>query len=271
MGVATVLGSARGAAALMRDPQGTVTRYLSTHTPAEIALDLATAALTTVGAGAASAMGGQIARGAHAATREAEYAAWLWRTDRAAWRQYVRNARRLARDETGTASAGMWHPRNGIHYPGLRTPRPGRSEGGPGLWGKGKNYGSARSQLYEEQVTGVPIEHSYYVGGKEFDGYDGFSLVDAKGPGYAFRIKSDWSDEPFTTPERYSETKGKIIKEKKGLIDIGKEQVEAVRSTGTDTPIQWHIAEKETFDELWDRQMDNDFPPEIELIYTPPK
>ena len=271
MGVATVLGSARGAAALMRDPRGTVTRYLSTHTPAEIALDLATAALTTVGAGAASAMGGQIARGAHAATREAEYAAWLWRTDRAAWRQYVRNARRLARDETGTASAGMWHPRNGIHYPGLRTPRPGRSEGGPGLWGKGKNYGSARSQLYEEQVTGVPIEHSYYVGGKEFDGYDGFSLVDAKGPGYAFRIKSDWSDEPFTTPERYSETKGKIIKEKKGLIDIGKEQVEAVRSTGTDTPIQWHIAEKETFDELWDRQMDNDFPPEIELIYTPPK
>ena len=270
MGVATVLGSARGAAAFMRDPQGTVARYLSTHTPAEIALDLATAALTTVAGGAASAMGGQVARGAYAATREAEYAAWLWRTDRAAWRQYVRNARRLARDETGAASAGMWSPRNGIHYPGLRTPRPGRSEGGPGLWGKGKNYGSARSQLYEEQVTGVPIEHSYYVGGKEFDGYDGFSLVDAKGPGYAFRIKSDWSDEPFTTPERYSETKGKIIKEKKGLIDIGKEQVEAVRSTGTDTPIQWHIAEKETFDELFKRQKSGKFPAEIELFYTPP-
>ena len=96
MGVATVLGSARGAAAFTRDPQGTVTRYLSTHTPAEIALDLATAALTTVAGGAASAMGGQVARGAYAATREAEYAAWLWRTDRAAWRQYVRNARRLA-------------------------------------------------------------------------------------------------------------------------------------------------------------------------------
>ena len=114
MGMATVLGSARGAAALMRDPQGTVTRYLSTHTPAEIALDLATAALSTVGAGAASAMGGQIARGAHAATREAEYAAWLWRTDRAAWRQYVRNARRLARDETGATSTSMWSPRNGL-------------------------------------------------------------------------------------------------------------------------------------------------------------
>ena len=271
MGVATVFGAARGAAALMRDPRGTVTRYLSTHTPAEIALDLAAAALTTVGGGAASAMGGQMARGAYAATREAKYASYLWRTDRTAWRHYARNARhRLIHDETGAASTSMWSPRNGIHHPGLRTPRPGRSDGGPGQWGPGRNYGSARSQLYEEQVTGVPIEHSYYVGGKEFDGFDGFALVDAKGPGYAFRIKSDWSKEPFTTPERYSKTKGKMIKEKKGLIDIGKEQVEAVRATGTDTPIQWHIAEKETFDELFNRQKFGKFPAEIELFYTPP-
>ena len=108
-------------------------------------------------------------------------------------------------------------------------------------------FRTARAQLYEEQTTGVPIEQSYIVNGVEFDG---FALIDAKGPGYAFRIKSDWSKEPFTTPERCGETKGKIIKEKKGLIDIGKEQVEAVRSTGTNTPIQWHISEKDTFDEL---------------------
>ena len=130
MGVATALGSARGAASLVRDPRGTAARYLSTHTPTEIALDLATAALTTVGGGAASAMGGQMARGAYAATREARYASWLWRTDRTAWRQYVRNARRLARDETGAANASMWSPRNGLRHPGLRTPRPGRSDGG---------------------------------------------------------------------------------------------------------------------------------------------
>ena len=115
MGVATVFGAARGAAALMRDPQGTVSRYLSTHTPAEIALDLAAAALTTVGGGAASAMGGQMARGAYAATREARYASYLWRTDRTAWRHYARNARhRLIHDETGATSAGMWHPRNSL-------------------------------------------------------------------------------------------------------------------------------------------------------------
>ena len=270
MGVATVFGAARGAAALMRDPRGTVTRYLSTHTPAEIALDLAAAALTTVGGGAASAMGGQMARGAYAATREARYASWLWRTDRTAWRHYVRNARhRLIHDETGAASTSMWSPRNGLHYPGLRTPRPGRSDGGPGLWGKGKNYGSARSQLYEEQVTGVPIEHSYIVNGVEFDGYDGFALIDAKGPGYANPIKGSWSNEPKSTYKTDPDT-GEVKRVKKGLLQIGKDQVKAVRATGTDTPIQWHIAEKETFDELWRQQNKGKFPPEIELILTPP-
>ena len=269
MGVATVLGSARGAAAFTRDPQGTVTRYLSTHTPTEIALDLATAALTTVAGGAASAMGGQVARGAYAATREAEHAAWLWRTDRAAWRQYASQAgRRLARDEAGAVRLQDWSPRNGIHYPGLRTPRPGRSEGGPGLWGRGKNYGSARAQRYEEQVTGVPIKHSYIVNGTEFDGYDGFALIDAKGPGYDPLIKGHWSREPKSTYKTDPVT-GEVKRVKKGLIDKAKDQVKAVRATGTNTPIQWHIAEKDTLDELFNRQKSGEFPAEIELIHTP--
>ena len=256
MGVATVFGAARGAAALMRDPRGTVARYLSTHTPAEIALDLAAAALTTVGGGAASAMGGQMARGAYAATREAKYASYLWRTDRTAWRHYVRNARRrLVHDETGAVRLQEWSPRNGFHHPGLRSPRPGRSDGGPGLWGNGKNYGSARSQLYEEQITRVPIEHSYIVNGVEFDGFDGFALIDAKGPGYANPIKGGWSAEP----------EGKY-----GLLNTAQRQVKAVRATGTNTPIQWHIAEKETFNELFSRQKFGKFPTEIELFYTPP-
>ena len=59
MGVATVFGAARGAAAFMRDPRGTVNRYLSTHTPAEIAADVGMMALTTIGGGAASAVGGR--------------------------------------------------------------------------------------------------------------------------------------------------------------------------------------------------------------------
>ena len=138
----------------------------------------------------------------------------------------------------------------------------------PGL--KTTTLGSARAQRYEEQITRVPIEQSYIVNGVEFDGFDGFALIDAKGPGYANPIKGSWSNEPKSTYKTDPDT-GEVKRVKKGLLQIGKDQVKAVRATGTDTPIQWHIAEKETFDELWDRQMDNEFPPEIELIYTPPK
>ena len=114
--------------------------------------------------------------------------------------------------------------------------------------------GSARAQRYEEQVTGVPIEHSYIVNSVEFDGYDGFALIDAKGPGYANPIKGGWSAEP----------EGKY-----GLLNTAQRQVQAVRATGTDTPIQWHIVEEETFNDLWNRQNKGQFPPEIELILTP--
>jgi len=121
--------------------------------------------------------------------------------------------------------------------------------------GVATTLGSARSQLYEEQITRVPIEHSYIVNGVEFDGYDGFALIDAKGPGYANPIKGHWSAEP----------EGKY-----GLLNTAQRQVKAVRATGTNTPIQWHIAEKETFNDLWTRQQAGQFPIEIELIHTPP-
>ena len=135
--------------------------------------------------------------------------------------------------------------------------------------GVATTLGSARSQLYEEQITRVPIEHSYIVNGVEFDGYDGFALIDAKGPGYANPIKGSWSNEPKSTYKTDPVT-GEVKRVKKGLIETAEDQVKAVRATGTNTPIQWHIAEKETFNELWKRQMDNEFPSEIELIYTPP-
>ena len=129
--------------------------------------------------------------------------------------------------------------------------------------------GSARAQRYEEQVTGVPIEHSYIVNGVEFDGYDGFALIDAKGPGYDPLIKGHWSREPEST-YRTDPVTGEVKRVKKGLIDKAKDQVKAVRATGTDTPIQWHIAEKDTFDTLRDKQDWGKFPAEIELIHTPP-
>ena len=116
-------------------------------------------------------------------------------------------------------------------------------------------FGDARAQRYEEQVTRVPIEQSYIVNGVEFDGYDGFALIDAKGPGYADPIKGGWSAEP----------EGKY-----GLLNTAQRQVKAVRATGTNTPIHWHIAEKYTFDVLREKQDWGEFPAEIELFYTPP-
>ena len=113
-------------------------------------------------------------------------------------------------------------------------------------------FGAARAQLYEEQVTRAPIEQSYIVNGVEFDG---FALIDAKGPGYANPIKGGWSAEP----------EGKY-----GLLNTAQRQVKAVRATGTNTPIQWHVAEKYTFDALREKQDWGKFPAEIELFYTPP-
>ena len=126
--------------------------------------------------------------------------------------------------------------------------------------------GSARAQRYEEQVTGVPIEPSYIVNSVEFDG---FALIDAKGPGYANPIKGTWSDEPKSTYKTDPVT-GEVKRVKRGLIETAEDQVKAVRATGTDTPIQWHIAEKDTFDDLFNRQKSGEFPAEIELIHTPP-
>ena len=244
LGIATVMDAARPTAGFVRDPWGATGRYLATHSDLEMAADAALAAAAFVPGGKAA---GVAARGAAKAGRAAK------------------RAKPFARAK---APRGL-NPRAGIHYPGLRTPRPAHSDGGPGLWGEGKNYGSPRSQAYEEQVTGVPIEHSYYVNGKEFDGYNGFALVDAKGPGYAGPIKGIWSEEPKST-YKIDLVTGEVKRVKKGLIQIAKEQVETVRATGTDTPIQWHIAEKDTFDELFKRQKSGKFPIEIELIHTPP-
>ena len=243
LGIATALDAARPAAQFVRDPWGATGHYLDTHNDLEIAADAGLAAMAII-------PGGKALRGAGYAAKTA---------------QAAKPVKRFARAQ---AHRGL-NPRAGIHYPGLRTPRPGRSDGGPGLWGEGKNYGSPRSQAYEEQITRVPIEQSYIVNGVEFDVYDGFALIDAKGPGYANPIKGDWSNEPKSTYKTDPET-GEVKRVKKGLLQMGKDQVKAVRATGTDTPIQWHIAEKETFDELFNRQKSGEFPAEIELFHTPP-
>ncbi|MDO4901478.1 Tox-REase-5 domain-containing protein, partial [Actinomyces sp.] len=145
-----------------------------------------------------------------------------------------------------------YSPRDGNHYPGVRKPTRGANDGGPGTWDEGKNHGSDRSQAYEEQVSGVTVEDSYYVDGVEFDGYYDGILHDAKGAYY------DLTQTPFGE---------NVIRE---LVDGAERQVQAVRAAGADTPIRWHLAEPEMLALLRRMQSLGDFPAGIELVHTPP-
>ncbi|MDO4901382.1 Tox-REase-5 domain-containing protein [Actinomyces sp.] len=164
---------------------------------------------------------------------------------------------------TGTGSGGgrprggkgadcLYAPRDGKHYPGVRKPTRGASDGGPGEWGPGKNHGSNRSQAYEEQVSGVTVEESYIVDGVEFDCFSDGILHDAKGFYY------DLTKTPFG-PD--------VIDE---LVDGAERQVRAVKAVGANTPIRWHLAEPEMLELLKDLQSKGRFPAEIELVHTPP-
>ena len=160
-------------------------------------------------------------------------------------------AHRTGASKSGAASSPGFDPRGGKHIPGLRKVEVGDSAGGPGAWtDKGKNNGSTRSQVYEEEMTGVPIENSYYVDGVEFDGYEDGVLIDAKGPGYAHLIGHDWN----TVEDE--------------LIDTANRQARAAARTRT--PIEWRIAEPELAAHLQDLQEDDQFPSSIRIIQVPP-
>ena len=100
-------------------------------------------------------------------------------------------------------------------------------------------------------MTGVTVDRSYYVNGVEFDGYDGTHLLDAKGERYSIFIQSGWA--PY---------------EPGGLVETAARQADAARPTNT--PIQWYVAEKETYQTLKDLKDLGEFPEEIEIFHHPP-
>jgi len=112
-----------------------------------------------------------------------------------------------------------------------------------------------RNLYYKEQVTNVPAEYYYHVGDVSFDGYRDGILIDTKGEGLLKFIETNWTASVYGNG---------------GLVDWTLRRLEAVRNAGATTPIQWHIAEKYTFDVLRDKQDWGEFPAEIELFYTPP-
>ncbi|WP_406505993.1 Tox-REase-5 domain-containing protein [Streptomyces sp. NBC_00212] len=129
-------------------------------------------------------------------------------------------------------------------------------KGGPGVWAitfeKGK---STRALSYELQITGVPEGFGYKIlntpnAAKElkFDGFNGAELLEAKGPGYSQLLKF--------RPDIVT----------KDFVDHALKQVAAAPNT----PITWHIAEADVFEEAKSLFAANDKLSRINVVYTPP-
>jgi hypothetical protein len=62
--------------------------------------------------------------------------------------------------------------------------------GGPENWTAVNEGTSGRAAAFQREATGVPNGMGYVVNGIKFDGYQGGTLLDAKGPGYAKFVKN---------------------------------------------------------------------------------
>ncbi|MFJ5812131.1 RICIN domain-containing protein [Streptomyces sp. NPDC093093] len=129
--------------------------------------------------------------------------------------------------------------------------------GGPGMWNISKEGGkSARAIAYEFQITGVPEGFGYLIknttnpaGKLKFDGYKGGVLLEAKGPGYSNMMNS---------------FKPKVVEE--DFVKQARYQVQAAPNT----PITWHIAEKDVFLETTRVFGQTPDLARITVVHTPP-
>ncbi|MEU7059411.1 ricin-type beta-trefoil lectin domain protein [Streptomyces sp. NPDC046197] len=128
--------------------------------------------------------------------------------------------------------------------------------GGPGKWvftnEKGK---SVRAVAYEFQITGVPDGFGYKifntpnaVGELKFDGFQKGVLLEAKGPGYS----------------KIREFRPNVVQE--DFVPQAEKQVAAAPNT----PIEWHIAERDVFEDAVKLFAENDKLKRVKVVYTPP-
>jgi len=134
---------------------------------------------------------------------------------------------------------------------GLRSIK-GSSTSGPGKWYRVKEGMKPRAARYQTQITGQPIENGYVANGVKFDGFKGGKLLEAKGPGY----------------KNFIESNGKFNNTwwdgRKVLIKQAKSQFRVANGA----PIEWHIAEENTFKAMKKLFVDESLP-KIKLIHTP--
>jgi uncharacterized membrane protein YgcG len=82
----------------------------------------------------------------------------------------------------GGQGVGGPRPGGGAGAPSPGTGPPHHPE--PGAWVQVKDFMSARSAAYQEQISGRPADWAYEVAGVQFDGYTDGVLLEAKGLGY---------------------------------------------------------------------------------------
>jgi RHS repeat-associated protein len=99
--------------------------------------------------------------------------------------------------------------------------------GGPGNWTAVNEGMSGRAAAFQREATGVPNGMGYVVNGVKFDGYQGGSLLDAKGPGYAKFVKN-----------------GEFLPWYNGADSLVAQAQRQLAAAGG-TPIDWRVAEPE--------------------------
>lgn len=104
----------------------------------------------------------------------------------------------------------------------------GKSDGGPGEWGKPYGGRNGKGEAYQEKVTGAPPGTEYKVplerrssGHVDFDGYDPRRdvLLDAK----------EW--------QKWPPLDGRWEKPRREMLEQAEDQIKAARGT----PIEWHF------------------------------
>jgi hypothetical protein len=130
-------------------------------------------------------------------------------------------------------------------------PTPAQTQPPPGSWRSANESMSARAAAYQSQISGQPPGQVYIVNGVKFDGYDGSSLLDAKGPGYANFVGTNGEFKPWWNGTD-------------SLLDQADRQTAAAGST----PITWAVAEKPAADAMRSLLQQNGFS-NIDVVHVP--
>jgi hypothetical protein len=144
----------------------------------------------------------------------------------------------------------LFGPAN-IQGPADRANQTATSVPGPGVWTAENESMSSRARDYQERVTGASRNTVYEVNGVKFDGYQGGTLIDAKGPGYDRFLESNGAFKPWFSGAN-------------GLVNDANRQLAAANGV----PIQWRVAEERTANAIRDLFAANGVNG-IDVVYTP--